>query len=123
MNRFLGERFPKCNRVLRRLDYLDVQKNGLKVHSRGFVGLVRTRESGKVRLGIVTTKRIGNAVTRNRTRRLIREAFRRRWMQLPDSVDVVIIAKKKVTEMDSKTIFDDLATLSRRVTRTMEKCL
>ncbi len=123
MNFLSGERFPKCNRVLKRTDYLDVQRNGVKVHSRAFLGLIKPSESGRVRLGIVTTKRMGNAVTRNRTRRLVREAFRRGWMSLPNCIDVVVIAKKSAAEMDSKSVFNDLAALSRRVTRIMEKNL
>ena len=44
------------------------------------------------RLGIVTAARIGNAVSRNRTRRLLRETFRLHQHELNAPVDLVIVA-------------------------------
>lgn len=42
----------------------------------GFVCYFRKNNRRRNRVGIVTSKKIGNAVTRNRARRVIREAFR-----------------------------------------------
>lgn len=47
------------------------------------------------RLGITATKKIGNAVQRNRARRLIREAYRLIEDRLPDGLDIVIVARTK----------------------------
>ena len=38
--------------------------------------VMKNRRSGGIRVGITTSKKIGNAVTRSRARRVIREAFR-----------------------------------------------
>ncbi|MCP4677353.1 MAG: ribonuclease P protein component [Deltaproteobacteria bacterium] len=116
-----GEHFPKHIRLRRRGEYLVVQRSGHKVQSRAFIGLVRVCHSGNTRLGITTTKRIGNAVTRNRTKRLVREAFRRGKMDLPDGIDLVVIAKKKAVDLDSNAIFDDLCALSRHVRELREQ--
>lgn len=48
------------------------------------------------RYGIVTARRIGSAVKRNRVRRLIREALRYRQPQIKSSYDVVIVAKSPI---------------------------
>lgn len=45
------------------------------------------------RLGVIATRRYGNAVARNRAKRLLREAFRASQAALPPSVDVVLIAR------------------------------
>jgi len=50
---------------------------------------------GISRLGITATKKIGNAVQRNRARRLISEAYRLSEDMLPDNLDIVIVARKK----------------------------
>ncbi len=116
-----GEQFPKHSRLRKRAEYLDVQRGGHKVLSRAFVGLVLARDANHTRLGITTTKRIGKAAARNRTRRLVREAFRRGWLRLPAGIDLVIIAKKSAIELDSQSMFDDLSKLGRQVTRFVER--
>lgn len=45
------------------------------------------------RVGFTVTKRLGNAVTRNRCKRLLREAVRRNWSLVPDGVDMVLHAR------------------------------
>ncbi|MCP4599741.1 MAG: ribonuclease P protein component [Proteobacteria bacterium] len=116
-----GEYYPKRIRLRKRAEYLRVQRHGHKVQSSAFIGLVLKRDTGQTRLGITTSKRLGNAVIRNKTKRLIKEAFRRGQMQLPDHIDVVVIAKKKATELDSDAVSNALATLGSQVRRLVEQ--
>ena len=48
---------------------------------------------GPARLGLVTSRKAGSAVQRNRIRRLCRECFRRWPEMLPPGVDLVVIAR------------------------------
>lgn len=57
-------------------DFNFLFRKGTSVVTHGFVCYVRPRRGGTNRLGIVTGKKVGNAVNRNRARRIIREAFR-----------------------------------------------
>lgn len=57
-------------------DFSYLFKKGESVVTYGFVCYMRPRRGGSNRLGIVTGKKVGNAVKRNRSRRIIREAFR-----------------------------------------------
>lgn len=57
-------------------DFTYLFKKGESVVNYGFVCYIKLRRAGKNRLGIVTGKKVGNAVKRNRARRIIREAFR-----------------------------------------------
>jgi ribonuclease P protein component len=50
-------------------------------------------EPGPARLGIVVTKKIGNAVARNRVKRVCRECFRLWPEWLPNGVDLVVVAR------------------------------
>ena len=47
------------------------------------------------RIGVVTTRRIGSAVTRSRARRLLREAFRLHQREL-QPIDLVLIARQSI---------------------------
>ena len=57
-------------------DFTYLFKKGESVVNYGFVCYIKPRRAGKNRLGVVTGKKVGNAVKRNRARRIIREAFR-----------------------------------------------
>lgn len=48
-------------------------------------------DDGPSRLGIAASRKMGNAVARNRAKRRIREWFRTREEPLPSGVDIVII--------------------------------
>ena len=70
------------------------------------------------RLGITVSKRVGNAVTRNRIKRWVREFVRQQpataW--LPPGQDVVVIAKARAARADGYAdIADDLAALGERL--------
>ena len=87
----------KQMRLRQRVDYVAVQSGGDKFHGRHVFALVRWRseqvpEAQPGRLGLTVTKKVGNAVVRNRIKRLLRE-----WMRLhgwvPAGWDVVLVAK------------------------------
>jgi ribonuclease P protein component len=82
----------KTMRLRRRADFLAVQQAGTKIHGRSFLALV-VPTSGQVgRLGVTVTRRVGNAVTRNRIKRLVREWMRQNgWV--PAGCDVVLVAR------------------------------
>jgi ribonuclease P protein component len=81
-------RFPSTMRLKRRKDFQRVYRGGVVWKGSCFSLRALTREDG-VRLGIVVTRRFGTAVKRNRTKRRLREAFRRIASSLP-SVDVIV---------------------------------
>lgn len=90
----MASRITKEMRLRKRAEYVAVQADGLKLHGRHVLALARKRSDPVLvgRLGITVTKKVGNAVVRNRIRRLVRE-----WMRLhgwvPVGWDIVVVAK------------------------------
>jgi ribonuclease P protein component len=75
----------------------------VRVHSSAFtiIAFPGEGEAAVARLGCAISRRVGNAVVRNRIRRLLKEIFRRRAKELP-AVDFVVVAKPS-----AKTLADD----------------
>ena len=88
-------RFAKARRLRSRREILAVQGKGSRVHTAHFVLIVGPGPTsvGASRLGITVTRKIGDAVRRNRVKRVVREAFRLDPSLLPAGIDLLVIAK------------------------------
>ena len=64
--------------------------------------------TGTRRLGITVSKKIGNAVIRNRTRRIIREAYRECQDTLKCGWDIVIVAYFNATDKKKDDILSEI---------------
>ena len=106
-----SERYRPSQRVRARADYRRVQRRGVKVHTRSFIVMVHVSSSVEpttARLGITVTRKVGNAVRRNRIKRVVREVFRRERDLFPRA-DVVFVAKRHVTaEFDYATVLAEV---------------
>ena len=91
-------RFPKERRLLRRREFLWVQRHGRRYNIGDLIVCVCPTPGELTRIGITTSKRVGKAVTRNRVRRLIRETARLHLIPAIDSgFAIVVIAKKNLS--------------------------
>ena len=93
MDKSSSEKFPQHVRIVRSVDYQKLYKTGRKVHSADFVLFTRGNALEHHRVGITVSRKIGNAVVRNRVKRLFREIFRRYFRLIPGRFDIVINAK------------------------------
>jgi ribonuclease P protein component len=73
-------------------------------------------EAGSRRLGVTATKKLGNAVHRNRARRLVREAFRRIRTQMPAGYDYVVVARHTIFASSAAELQPELLRLAHKAT-------
>lgn len=106
--------FGKEERIRKRKQYLNIYRRGGRLHSNNFIVILNPNPSGEKRLGVAISKRVGNAVQRNRIKRLVREFFRLNKDGLPDSQDMVIIAKKDVSSLKYQDVCMELTDLLRK---------
>jgi ribonuclease P protein component len=101
--------FGRERRIRRRVDFLRVQTHGERASSRHFVLLVAAREVASMpsRLGVVATRKVGNATRRNRIKRLCRECFRLWPGFVPDGVDLVVIAREGADTLSLDRVRDE----------------
>ena len=84
---------PKSH-ILRAPRDFDAVFNARVKESRGPLTIVsKPNNLPHARLAVQTSRRVGNAVRRNRIRRLIREAFRLMQHDLPRGYDLVIVVR------------------------------
>ena len=82
-------------------DFLNLYRKGKYIPSKYSVIYVKPNGRPFNRLGITAGKKIGNAVHRNRAKRLIRLAYRENELAMPVGIDVVIVARSAICEIKS----------------------
>ncbi len=92
------------NTDFRRMYYRAKSKNGFLT-----VVYLKKNRSNMARIGITVSKKIGNAVIRNRTRRIIKAAYRNlEKKQNLRGLDVVIIAKRPCSKVKMIDVFYEI---------------
>jgi len=110
-------RFGRSSRLRRRRDFDRVFGLRCSVADERIVVYAAPNGLNATRLGMSVSRKIGNAVKRNRIKRLIREAFRRARPELPGAIDIVVVARP-----NDEPRFDDYRlSLKRLVTNVADK--
>ncbi|PID83018.1 MAG: ribonuclease P protein component [Clostridiales bacterium] len=85
----------KLNTIKNNRDFIKVYKNGRSYVGAYVVLYAFKNEYNTKRIGITASKKVGNAVVRNRVRRLIRNSIVKEFEKFQDGYDYVFVARVK----------------------------
>ncbi len=111
-----SERFTKHLRLRKRDEFTRVYQSRIFAANECLVVTGIANDLPYSRIGIVTSKKVGNAVERNRWKRVIRESFRQQRSLIPRGLDLIVRPRKGAT-CDSNMIRHALLDLAKRIAK------
>ena len=94
----------KKYRLRKNMEFRRVYNGGKSYWNRNLILYVRKNDLENSRIGITITKKIGNAVVRNRIRRRMKEIIRLKLGNIKPGYDLIIIPKKNVQDISYKDL-------------------
>jgi ribonuclease P protein component len=114
--------FAAADRLHRSAEFLRLQRNGVRFQGPHFVVYAGNLAGDSAtlpacsRLGVTVSRRIGNAVARNRVKRRVRECFRKAIRaELPPQTSIVVIARAGAASLKSPAVNDELMMAARNL--------
>ena len=109
--------FTKADRILKRGEYIALSKSGKIAQVTEFIAYYLPARYDQSRLGVTVTKKVGQAVERNRIKRMVREFFRINRHSLSGRWDISIIAKRQSAGIRSEKAYRSLQNIFELISR------
>ena len=108
------ESLGRKQRLTRSSLFEETYAQGYKWAGRYMIFWRREGDNAGLRLGVVASRRVGDAVRRARAKRRLREAFRRHRYLFSGPYDVVLVARQSLLSAPWPEVVEDLLTLARK---------
>jgi ribonuclease P protein component len=103
----MDENFTPQERIRKKKDFLHLYKKGKRYRGKYFILIYLSNELTFSRVAVVASKKLGNAVQRNRTKRCLRALFRRNKELLEKPFDLIFIPRKEIHEAKWQNLEED----------------
>ena len=109
-------RFPKSRRLTFNAEFQRVRADGSSIRGETLtLGVLKNgSQSAAARIGFITSKRVGSAVSRNQIRRRLREIFRKHQHELEPGIWIVTIASARAARASYSALEDEWLRLAHR---------
>ena len=95
-------------------DFQEAYAQNRKFHGRYIVMWLLERENAALKLGVVASRRVGNAPLRAQAKRRLREIFRKNRSLCSGNVDVVLVARKAINTATWDEVLKDFMNLAQK---------
>ena len=101
----------KSYRMKKNSQFDYIFKNGKSLKQNKLLLFYSKTKSNKPKIGVVVSKKIGNSVTRNKIKRLIRESIRLNLAKLNTSYNYILVARQGIEILSYHEINNDFLKL------------
>lgn len=114
-------KFGSDRRVRKRPEFQAIQRAGRRIPTKHFVLIVApaSEPDNLPRLGITASKKVGNAVRRNRLKRIVRAAFRATEGFLPPGFDLLVICTQDCESLTAKSVVSEWRSVEKQVKKAL----
>jgi ribonuclease P protein component len=89
-------------------DFQSMYRSGHKCTGKYFFSFLHQRNDPDTRFGVTASRRIGNAVVRNRAKRIMREAIRRVVIETQPGFDLILVARSSIRSVGTNELIPQL---------------
>ncbi len=106
---------PFDKRIHNQRDYSKIFQRGTRLRFPEFNLIFQENDLDYSRIGISVGKKFGNAVSRNRAKRLCRELFRLNQYILPDGIDIVFLPRREILTAGWDKLSQNMVVASKKI--------
>ncbi len=106
-----GYRLPSRCRIRAKADFQRVFANGKHRRTDHLKAVIHASGGECSRIGLAVSRKVGNAVVRNRLKRRLREVFRIHRQELPTVLDIIFIPRPGCSSIPFKDLAEQVRTL------------